>query len=50
MAEMTEVAAAAGPLKGKAWRRARLALKMARKPQRFDRKAALKDLEVLVTG
>jgi beta-N-acetylhexosaminidase len=50
MAEMAEVAAAAGPLKGKSLRRARLALKMARKPQRFDRKAAFKDLEVLVTG
>jgi beta-N-acetylhexosaminidase len=46
--EMKEVAAAAGPLKGKALGRAKAALKMARKPQRFDEKAALKDLELVV--
>ena len=50
MAEMQEVADAAGPLKGKALRRARAALKTARKPQAFDRKAALADLEALAAG
>jgi beta-N-acetylhexosaminidase len=50
MAEMEEVAQAAGHLKGKRLSRARAALKMARKPQPFDRKAALKDLEHLVSG
>lgn len=50
MAEMEEVAAAAGPLKGRALRRARAALKWARKPQPFDRKAALKDLDALAAG
>lgn len=50
MAEMEEVAGAAGQLKGKSLRRARAALKMARKPQVFDRKAALKDLESLVSA
>lgn len=50
MAEMEEVAAAAGPLKGKSLRRARSALKTARKPQIFDRKAALGDLEALMPG
>jgi beta-N-acetylhexosaminidase len=50
MAEMEEVAAAAGPLTGKSLRRARTALKIARKPQRFDLKAALADLERLVSG
>jgi beta-N-acetylhexosaminidase len=48
--EMEEVAAAAGALKGKSLRRARAALKLARKPQLFDRKAALRDLEALVSG
>ena len=42
---MEEVAAAAGVLKGKALSRAKAALKAARKPQPFDRKQALKDLE-----
>ena len=50
MAEMEEVAAAAGPLKGKALSRARAALKAARRPQPFDRKQALKDLESLLPG
>ncbi len=50
LAEMEEVAKAAGPLKGKALRRAKAALKLARKPQAFDRKAALKDLEALVSA
>ena len=50
LAEMEEVAAAAGILKGKALRRAKAALKMARKPQPFDRRAALRDLQALVTG
>ena len=45
--EMREVAAAAGPLKGKAAGRARTALRYARKPRRFDRRAALKDLALL---
>jgi beta-N-acetylhexosaminidase len=47
--EMREVAAAAGDLKGKALRRAKSALKSARKPQAFDKKAALKDLELVVS-
>lgn len=50
MAEMEEVAAAAGALKGKALQRARAALKTRRRPQGFDRKSALKDLEALVSG
>lgn len=45
--EMTEVAEAAGSLKGKAMTRARLALRGLRKPRKFDRRAALKDLERL---
>ena len=49
MAEMEEVAAAAGHLRGKALARARAALKRARKPQPFDRKQALMDLENLLT-
>ena len=48
--EMREVAAAAGDLKGKALRRAKAALKSARKPQAFDKKAALKDLELVVSA
>jgi beta-N-acetylhexosaminidase len=47
MAEMEEVAEAAGHLKGRALARARAALKWAGRPQPFDRKAALKDLELL---
>ena len=50
MAEMEEVAAAAGPLKAKALSRARAALKAARRPQAFDRKQALNDLESLLPG
>ena len=50
MDQMEEVAAAAGPLKGKPLVRARAALKAARKPQTFDRKSALKDLEALLPG
>ena len=45
---MEEVAAAAGVLKGRALARARAALKAARKPQPFDRKQALKDLEAVL--
>jgi beta-N-acetylhexosaminidase len=48
MAQIEEVAAAAGALKGKALSRARAALKAARKPQPFDRKMALRDLEVVL--
>ena len=50
MAEMEEVAAAAGALKGKSLSRARAALKAARRPQAFDRKQALNDLESLLPG
>jgi beta-N-acetylhexosaminidase len=50
LAEAAEVAEAAGPLKGKALRRARAALKARRKPQPFDRRRALADLESLVSG
>ncbi len=49
LAEMQEVAAAAGELKGKPLRRARAALKSARKPQPFDRRSALNDLKALVS-
>ena len=48
MAVMEEVAEAAGTLRGKALRRARAASKSARKPQPFDRKAALRDLDTLL--
>ena len=48
--EMREVAAAAGDLKGRALRRAKAALKSARKPQAFDKRAALKDLELVVSA
>ena len=50
MPEMLEVTRAAGVLKGKALSRARVALRVARRPQAFDRKAALKDLDALVSG
>ena len=50
LAEMREVAAAAGELKGKAMRRAKPALKSARKPQAYDKKAALKDLDLVVSA
>ena len=46
--QMEEVAAAAGTLKGKALSRAKAALKAARKPQPFDRRQALKDLEAVL--
>ena len=49
LAEMEQVAAAAGQLKGTALRRARAALKTRRKPQPFDRKAATADLDALVS-
>ena len=50
LGEMQEVAIAAGELKGKAHRRARTALKTVRKPQAFDKKAALKDWEMIVSA
>ncbi len=50
LAEMEEVAAAAGPLTGKAMRRAKQALKARRKPLPYDKKAALKDLEAIMTS
>lgn len=50
LAEMREVAEAAGELRGKSLRRAKAALKSARKPQAYDRKAALKDLELVVSA
>jgi beta-N-acetylhexosaminidase len=50
LSEMQEVTEAAGELKGKAMRRARAALKSARKPQVFDKKAALKDWEMVVSS
>ena len=46
--QMEEVAAAAGALKGRALSRAKAALRMARKPQPFDRSQALKDLEAVL--
>jgi beta-N-acetylhexosaminidase len=49
LGEMEQVAAAAGVLKGRALRRARAALKSARKPQAYDIRAALADLEALVS-
>jgi beta-N-acetylhexosaminidase len=45
---MEEVAAAAGPLKGKSLRRAKAAVKSRRKPLPFDQKAALKDLDFVM--
>lgn len=50
LAEMQEVAGAAGILRGKSLRRARAALKTRRKPQPFDRKSAMADLKALVSG
>jgi beta-N-acetylhexosaminidase len=50
MAEMEEVAEAAGVLKAKPLTRARAALRSARRPQPFDRKLALRDLETLLSG
>lgn len=48
MSEMLEVAKAAGQLRGKALARARIALKTRRKPARFDQKAALADLQLVL--
>lgn len=50
LGEMEEVAAAAGPLSGKSMRRAKQALKARRKPLPYDKKAALKDLEAILTS
>ncbi|MFM8746089.1 MAG: beta-N-acetylhexosaminidase [Aestuariivirga sp.] len=50
LAEMQEVAAAAGVLKGPALARARAALKARLKPQPFDRKQALEDLNALLAA
>ena len=49
MAEMEEVAAAAGKLKGKALQRARAALKTQRRPAKFDEAMAHKDYELIVS-
>jgi beta-N-acetylhexosaminidase len=50
LAEMEEVAAYAGALEGKALRRAKQALKARRKPLPYDKKAALKDLELILSA
>jgi beta-N-acetylhexosaminidase len=50
LSEMEEVAASAGALSGKALRRAKTALKARRKPLPYDKKAALKDLEAILTA
>jgi beta-N-acetylhexosaminidase len=50
LAEMEEVAAATPKLEGKAMRRAKQALKSRRKPQPYDKKSALKDLEAVITA
>lgn len=47
LGEMEEVAATAGSLSGRSLSRARAALRLARRPQPFDRAAALHDLERL---
>jgi beta-N-acetylhexosaminidase len=49
MEQMEEVAAAAGELTSKALARARAALRTARRPQAFDRKQAMLDLEAIAT-
>ena len=49
MSEMEQVAASAGALEGKAMRRAKQALKARRKPLPYDKKAALKDLEAILS-
>jgi beta-N-acetylhexosaminidase len=49
IAEMEEVAAAAGELKGKSLQRARSALRTRRRPQAYDRKVAYKDYEAIVS-
>jgi beta-N-acetylhexosaminidase len=48
MSEMEQVAEAAPPLAGKAMMRAKAALKQRRKPQRYDVKTALKDLDAVM--
>ena len=48
LAEMEEVAAAAGVLKGRALARAKAAVKARRKPLPFDEKLALRDLAVVL--
>jgi beta-N-acetylhexosaminidase len=48
LAEMQEVAQAAGPLKGKSMARAKAALRHLRKPLSFDKRVALKDLDVVM--
>lgn len=50
MDQMEEVAAAAGHLYGTVLTRAKVAMRQARKPQRFDRKLALSDLDLLSAG
>jgi beta-N-acetylhexosaminidase len=50
LSEMEEVAAAAPVLESKSMRRAKQALKTRRKPQNYDKKAALKDLEAILTS
>jgi len=50
MAEMQEVAAAAGVLTGLPLARARAALRARQKPQPFDRTQALQDLDALLAG
>jgi len=50
MAEMREVGLAATELSPKTARRAKAALKLRRKPQPFDEKQAVDDLEALMTG
>ena len=50
LSEMEEVADAAGALSGKSMRRAKQALKARRKPLPYDKKAALKDLEAILTA
>jgi beta-N-acetylhexosaminidase len=48
LADMEYVAEAATPLTGKAMARAKGALKLRRKPQRYDVKTALRDLDVVM--
>lgn len=50
MDQMAEVAEAAGVLRARPLARARAALRTARRPQPFDRKIAMKDLENLLPG
>jgi beta-N-acetylhexosaminidase len=50
LGEMEEVAITAGYLTGKALRRAKAAIKMARKPQPYDVRTALADLDALVSS